>query len=65
MARPLVTAGFTGDLMAQQAHLVTDQNPSQTVDDLRATVTYDPQRVQAGSYGHLMPTSPKRATISP
>jgi hypothetical protein len=53
LARPLITKGFTGDILAQGAHLVPDASPTQTVDDLTATVEYDPKTLVAGSYGHL------------
>lgn len=50
---PLVTAGYTGDLMAGSAHLVPDVVQTKTVDDLKATVSYDPISLEAGSYGHV------------
>src|SRR5581483_10854008 len=53
LARPLITAGYTGDLAAGSAHLVPDSVHIQTVDDLKAEVTYDPGTLQAGSYAHL------------
>lgn len=53
LTRPLVTAGYTGDLLAQSARLVPDTVRTQTVDDLTATVTFDPGTLRAGSYGHL------------
>jgi hypothetical protein len=53
LARPLVTANYAGDLLADGAHLMPDAMASQTVDDLTATVSYDPQKLVAGSYGHL------------
>ena len=53
LARPLVTAGYTGDLLGASAHLVPDTVHSQTVDDLTATIDYDPKTLIAGSYGHL------------
>jgi hypothetical protein len=54
IARPLVTAGYTGDLMADSAHLVPDTFLTKKADDLTATVTYDPKTFVAGQYGHLM-----------
>src|SRR4029077_14862467 len=54
IARPLVTAGYTGDLMADSAHLVPDAFLTKKADDLTATVTYDPKTFAAGQYGHLM-----------
>jgi hypothetical protein len=53
LRRALVTAGYTGDLMGGGARLVPDAVQTQTVDDLKATVTYDPNVLRAGSYGHL------------
>ena len=53
LKRLLITAGFKGDRLAQRARLVPDKNSQQTVDDLRATVEYDPNRLVAGAYGHL------------
>jgi hypothetical protein len=54
IARPLVTAGYTADLIADSAHLVPDTFLTKKVDDLSATVTYDPKTFVAGQYGHLM-----------
>jgi len=53
LARPLVTAGYAGDIMADSAHLVPDTTHVQTVDDLRVSVDIDPAPLTAGSYGHL------------
>ena len=53
IARPLVTAGYAGDLAGDSSHLVADTRLTKTVDDLTATVTYDPQRFTVGLYGHL------------
>jgi len=53
IARPIVTAGYTGDLAGDAARLAPDTNSRQTVDDLTATVTYDPAPFVAGLYGHL------------
>jgi hypothetical protein len=52
VARPLVTAGFGGDLASAGATLVPDTSPTTKVDDLMATVTYDPPIFVAGLYGH-------------
>lgn len=54
IARPLVTAGFAGDLAQDAAHLVSDVSPVKVVDDLTATVSYDPPTFVAGLYGHLI-----------
>jgi len=54
IARPLVTAGFKGDLVSESAHLVPDTAATQTVGDLTATVEYDPKPSLAGQYCHLI-----------
>lgn len=53
IARPLVTAGYTGDLAGDSAHLVPDTVLTKTVDDLTAAVSFDPPAFMAGLYGHL------------
>jgi hypothetical protein len=53
IARPLVTAGYAGDLAADSAHLVPDTNLTKTVDDLTATLSYDPGTCIVGLYCHL------------
>jgi hypothetical protein len=53
IARPLVTAGYTGDLVASSAHLEPDRDLTKTIDDITAEVTYDPRRFVASLYGHL------------
>ncbi len=54
LARPLVTAGYSGDLAADSAHLVPDTTPAKhTVDDITASVSYDPQVCIVGLYCHL------------
>jgi hypothetical protein len=53
LARPLVTAGYTGDLAAGSAHLVPDKTPTKTVDDIKATLAYDPATCVVGLYCHL------------
>jgi len=53
IARPLVTAGYSGDLEADSAHLVPDTTSTKSVDDLTATLTYDPPTFVVGQYGHL------------
>jgi hypothetical protein len=53
LARPLVTAGYTGDIISQSAQLSPDRTSTQVVDDLTASVSYDPGRLLAGAYGHL------------
>lgn len=54
ISRPLVTAGFRGDIATDSARLVPDANPVKTVDDLTATVSFDPPTFVAGLYGHLI-----------
>ena len=63
--RPLVTAGYTGDLMAQSAHLVPDTAHTQTVGDLTATVQYDPAIMRAGGYSHITMNLTKAGTSEP
>jgi Heavy metal binding domain len=53
IARPLVTAGYVGDLAADGAHLVPDTVLRKTVDDITATVAYDPETFLVGLYGHI------------
>ena len=53
LARPLVTADYTGGLLSQTARLVPDASPTQTVDGLTATVSFDPPVLRAGLDGHL------------
>jgi len=53
IARPLVTAGYTGDLAGDSAHLVPDTVFKKSVDDLTAEVAFDPRTFVAGLYGHL------------
>jgi hypothetical protein len=54
IARPLVTAGYTGDLAGDGAHFVPDASPTKTVGDITATISYDPPAFAAGQYGHLI-----------
>jgi rRNA maturation protein Nop10 len=53
LARPLVTAGYAGDLAADSAHLLPDTNLTKTVDDITATLAYDPSMCSVGLYCHL------------
>jgi rRNA maturation protein Nop10 len=53
LARPLVTAGYAGDLAADGATLVPDTVLTKTVDGLTATLSFDPPTFIAGLYGHL------------
>ena len=49
ISRPLVTAGYTGDLAGDSAHLVPDTSPIKIVDDITASVSFDPPTFVAGS----------------
>lgn len=53
IARPLVTAGYDGDLIGDSARLVPDRRLTKTVDDVTATLSFDPPTFVAGLYGHL------------
>jgi hypothetical protein len=53
VARPLVTAGYEGDLIGDSARLVADTRLTQTLDDVTATLSFDPPTFVAGLYGHL------------
>jgi hypothetical protein len=53
IARPLITAGYTGDLATDSAHLVPDTALKKSVEDLTAEVSFDPPTFVAGLYGHL------------
>jgi hypothetical protein len=65
IARPIVTAGYTGDLAGDAAQLTPDTNSRQTVDDLTAMVSYDPAPFVAGLYGHLQFALTDTATGQP
>ena len=54
IVRPLVTAGYAGDLLGDSARLAPDVSPIKTVEDITATVSYDPPLFVAGLYGHLI-----------
>ena len=53
LARPLVTAGYAGDYEGDGAQLVPDAVLTKTVDDLTATLAYDPEKCLVGLYCHL------------
>ncbi|MBV8843326.1 MAG: hypothetical protein JO307_11000 [Bryobacterales bacterium] len=53
LARPLVTAGYTGDLESGSAHLTPDTKASKTVEDITASVSYDPPACVVGLYCHM------------
>lgn len=54
VARPLITAGFDGDITTSGARLVPDAVLSNTVDGTTASVAVEPSVLIAGQYGHLM-----------
>jgi hypothetical protein len=43
-----VTAGYTGDLAGNSAHLVPDTSAIKVVDDITASVSFDPSAFVAG-----------------
>ena len=53
LARPLVTAGYEGDLIGDSAALAPDRVLTKSVGDLTATLSFDPPTFVAGLYGHL------------
>ena len=53
IARPLVTAGYAGDLAADSARLALDTSNSKVMGDLRATVQYDPSPLFPAEHSHL------------
>jgi hypothetical protein len=53
IARAVVTAGYAGDLEESRALLRPDVTATKVVDDITATVSYDPAPFIAGLYGHL------------
>jgi hypothetical protein len=53
LARPLITAGYAGDLAADSAHLVPDTNLTKSENDITATVAFDPPTCIVGLYCHL------------
>jgi Heavy metal binding domain len=54
IARPIVTAGYSGDLAKDSASLVPDVDSKKVVDDITASVSYDPPTFVAGLYGHVI-----------
>jgi len=53
IARPLVTADYDGDLVADSASLEVEPSASKTVGNMTATLALDPPAFIAGLYGHL------------
>ena len=54
LSRPIVTLGYTGDLVTASAHLEADRERTKTGGGLTVDVQYDPTTFAAGQYGHLM-----------
>ena len=65
LTRPLVTAGFSGDLVGQSAQLVPDTWLTKTVDELTATIKYDPDIMRSGAYSHITFNLTKSGTEEP
>src|SRR5438132_8184376 len=53
IARPLVTAGYAGDLAADSAHLFADTSALKTVDDITDRLSFDPAEFVVGQYVHF------------
>lgn len=53
IARPLVTAGYGGDLLGDSVRLVPDDRLTRTIDDVTVVLSFDPPTFVAGLYGHL------------
>ena len=65
VARPLITAGFGGDVGTGAARLTPDTQLIKTLDGITATVAYEPGTLLAGEYGHLMFSLRDAATNQP
>jgi hypothetical protein len=65
LARPLVTAGYTGDLVDDGAALVPDASASQRQGPLTATVAYDPPNLVPALHSHLTFRLTKGETTDP
>ncbi len=65
VARPLITAGFAGDVGTGAARLTPDTQLIKTLDGITATVAYEPATLLAGEYGHLMFSLRDAATNQP
>lgn len=65
IARPLVTAGYESDLVADAARLTPDTSLSKTIGDLTATVRYDPVPMLAAVHSHLTFTLTKAGSNEP
>lgn len=60
--RPLVTADADEDVLDHGAHLMMDASRTSVVDDLTATVSFDPPTLVAGQHGHIIFNITKTAT---
>lgn len=65
IGRTVVTAGFSGDLESQAAHLQPDTVFNKTVGSLNAFVQFEPSILVAGQYGHLSFTLTDAVTRQP
>jgi hypothetical protein len=65
IARPLVTAGYAGDLIGDSTRLVADTVLTKTAGDMTATLSLDPPTFVAGLYGHLTYRLTETATGRP
>jgi hypothetical protein len=54
ISRPLVTAGYTGDLAGDSATLFPDASAVKVAGGITARVSLDPPTFVAGLYGHLI-----------
>ncbi len=65
IARPLITVGYDGDLLADGARLVPDVSASKTIGELTATIRYDPVPMLAAVHSHLTFTLTHAVTGAP
>jgi hypothetical protein len=65
IARPLVTAGYEGDLVADGAKLAPERGTSKTIGQLTAKVRYDPVPIPAAVHSHVSFTLTKAGTDEP
>jgi hypothetical protein len=65
LARPVMTAGFDGDLLSDGARLVADTVSMKTLDGITASLAYEPSTLLAGQYGHLQFTLTDAGTGQP
>ncbi len=65
LSYPLMTAGYSGDVMADGARLTPDATPTQTVGDLTASVSYDPAPMTPATHGHVTVQLTRAGTSEP